>query len=244
MRPSIITSSKPNEVWGIPWLTVRELTPEDVTFSEWHFPNEAECKEFIGCCVSSYCVMTVDPSVYEQDGAYSALIKETFFGKRAMIMVVEFTVDVKRVGVPKNKQYLKYNEALDQLRELVTKQGEEKKSLRLMALNENIARFVDAKHKEYIEHFVGSMSKISSYKCEEVIKEAKAEALVAEIKELEQKLKEKEEEFKARQLKVVIDTWTKDSEQIKEYPQEAVDALLVSLKEKGIKTSQRVIWDD
>ncbi len=238
MLTPLITNVNPNFFYECSWVEARQLTEEDIEWTNWVFSKEVMSDDRTpwGSAIG-FCHMKLKPEVANFSAFPADAIKKftDFLFKYSEKIISCEVNDCQNslVGIRKEKQHLKINEAIAKIKDTVAKTGDQLKAQKLVEINKEISEFLEKERERYLQEFIRIMSNFSSYDGAEVDRLAGTTDLVQEIKTLEKQIGEKKVELSRKRNATIIGCWKNEDE--KKYPQVAVDRLLAKLTETPLR---------
>lgn len=235
MPTPFITNVNPNFFYGCSWIESRQLTEDDIDWTKWVFSKEATSGWDAWSFVNAFCHMVVKPEVSNFSSFPADAVKrfEEFcyrFSERK-IASCEINEQISLVGIRKEKQHLKVNEILAQMKENVKQNGDQLRSQALDQVNKKIALYLEKERENYINEFVRCMSSFDSYDMAEVDRIAGNENLNVDIAMIREQLSFKIAELNKNRNNVIVNSWKKEDN--RKYPKIVVDRLLERLSTPG-----------
>lgn len=245
MSTTIITSAHPTPVNGNFWFSVRPLTHEDVEWAPWHFPQTLELGDKVHYSrVSAICQGTLTASAIDlapfPSELGAAFLRDLFPPKNPVHIYACIDIAIDRTGIRQIQQARKFNSCIDQLRQDVDRDGQKAKDAALAALNTKVEAYAQRHRDTYRVDFVHVFSSIGGYDLGALDVESGTAGLLAEIKELQARLTEKEAAVHQMRHACIVREWSGDNTG---YPQEPVIALRAELAKAPVKQARvRMLW--
>ena len=236
MPTPFITNVNSNFFYDRSWIEARQLTEDDIDWTNWVFskevmPDERNPWSFI----HAFCHMVVKPEVSNFSSFPADAVKRfeefCYRSSERKITSCEINEQISLVGIRKEKQYLKVNETIAQIKEQVKLNGDQLRSQALDQVNKKIALYLEKERENYINEFVRCMSSFESYDMAEVDRIAGNENLNVDIAMMREQLSFKVVELNKNRNNAIINSWKKEDD--RKYPQVAVDRLLERLSTPG-----------
>lgn len=246
MSSCLITDFRTEVVCGICWFNIRDMTNDDVIWSDWSFTKEME-EGGTTCSTRLYAesVAKAVPEVvdfshipyFDKMTEFNRCFQDPRTSGKA---IATLSVDFSLRGIRREKHYLKVNAVRQQLIEKIKAEGEAARAAGLVRLNKSLKEFVDYLHREYIQSFVTFMSSLESYDLADLDMLAGTEDLVKRVAKVEVLLSKLEEELHEKRRAALAKDWEKRDER---YPEEAQKALQETLtKGSSLKSYVRMKW--
>jgi hypothetical protein len=214
---------------------------DDVTWTDWMISPFLKEGETRNVDPQANCSLRIKPEIFELLPNMDERVAQEFIvrhgaDKRSIAFFYYaclITEPVSYVGIRKNEQWKKFNEALAKvkMRHLLTADEERQKVLD--KLNKDMAYFVQHQNEAYISSAVSFYSNVGSYKLDELDKVAGNKEINGKINLLMEEVKKLCEQRDVNRENALKNYW--DSETPAEtLPDVVISAIRAHVREKGI----------
>jgi hypothetical protein len=237
---SIFTSFHPTMIGrNSGWYTIRPITEADFTTTGWHVsePLTEKSKEF-GSFENPFAHIAFKPKnetfdlLPEMKAEVAEMFVATFYNE---VVWVRIEVPVSYVGIRKNVQWAKFNEAREKLLAIYNNPEEREKRVReaFDAMNKRMELFAQRARDNYIHDAVSHYSQIGSYDLKVLDSVAANGEINAEIAKAEAAIRELRAKRLENRQAALNSYWVGENDF--SLPKEAVEAVRTHVKENGFK---------
>ena len=239
MLQSIFTSFHPFPVGRSAWYKIRKLTMEDLVITPWNIPEPAVEKQLnLQSCATIACRIRINPEVLSllpemENASILVLSKFTRFLNKLIYVnhSPKIEIDAKYVGTRKEKQWLKYNEALEKAKAIHAKIKDKTIEEALEDLNSRLQVMVEEENSEFIQESIRHYSDMASYDIRELDEKSGNDLVNKQISRLNKMLKRLKAKRSENRRNFLNKFWNENNSI--PLPSEVLDVVRSTIKEKG-----------